>query len=44
MVSSIEIEVGDVKMSPQTADVSIPFPINPTCAGSCPDPPPFDRN
>ena len=36
----IASEGGDAKTAPGTAAVSIPLPTNPTCAGSCPLPPP----
>jgi hypothetical protein len=32
--------VDDANKLPSTAAESIPSPINPPCAGSCPEPPP----
>ena len=40
MAASTASTLGEAKISPQTAAVSIPSPTKPACAGSWPEPPP----
>lgn len=40
MAARTELTLGLAKTPPSTAAVSIPFPMKPACAGSCPQPPP----
>src|SRR5437764_6359497 len=43
VAARIRCGTGEVKTSPGQAASSIPYPTNPPCSGSCPEPPPDTR-